>query len=454
MRSARLRLGIMELDLAGFTPPPSRPARLTSRFRNLHRFLADLGAVSLQFSGVSMKLLRARLVLPISSAPIEDGFVRVEGEEITDFGPWRDDLGDAENLGDVILMPGLINAHCHLDYTVMRGAILRQPDFPSWVRRINELKRTLTDDDNLASIAKGFDELKMWGTTSVFNIEAFPELMVRMPAPPIRTWWFYELLDIRNRIHTEDVVAGALSFFESRPGWLGGFGLSPHAPYTASAKLYELTRFASEKYSMPWTTHLAETDEEFEMFMRASGPLHDFLKKLGRDMSDTGGVTPTGRMLTNGLVPHGGILAHMNCLSESDYALLAERKADIHVVHCPNCHEYFERPRFELERLREIGIPISLGTDSLASNKSLNLFDEMRQLHRTHPAISAKDAVEMITLTPARAIGLQGKLGEISKGALADLIAIPCTDPAEDAYEAVRANREKISWMLVNGHRT
>ncbi len=255
----------------------------------------------------------------------------------------------------------------------------------------------------------------MWGTTSVFNIEAFPELMVRMPAPPIRTWWFYELIDIRNRIHTEDVVAGALSFFESRPGWLGGFGLSPHAPYTASAKLYELTRFASEKYSMPWTTHLAETDEEFELFMRASGPLHDFLKKLGRDMSDTGGVTPTGRMLSNGLVPHGGILAHMNCLADSDYELLAERAGDIHIVHCPNCHEYFERPRFELERLLEIGVPVSLGTDSLASNKALNLFDEMRQLHRTHPTVSAKDAVEMITLKPARAIGLPGKLGEISR---------------------------------------
>jgi len=144
----------------------------------------------------------------------------------------------------------------------------------------------------------------------------------------------------------------------------------------------------------------------------------------------------------------------MNCLADSDYELLADRAGDIHIVHCPNCHEYFERPRFELERLLEIGVPVSLGTDSLASNKALNLFDEMRQLHRTHPAVSAKDAVEMITLKPARAIGLPGKLGEISKGALADLIAIPYGGAADDVYEAVRANREKIAWMLVNGQRT
>ena len=140
--------------------------------------------------------------------------------------------GEVEDLGDSILMPGLINAHCHLDFTVMRGAILQQENFPNWVRRINDLKRTLSDDDYLQSISDGFAELRHWGTTSVFNIESFPELMVRMPPPPIRAWWFYELIDVRNRIHTEDVVAGALTFFDKHPNWMGGFGLSPHAPYT------------------------------------------------------------------------------------------------------------------------------------------------------------------------------------------------------------------------------
>ncbi len=186
-----------------------------------------------------------------------------------------------EDLGDCILMPGLINAHCHLDFTVMRGAILQQESFSHWVRRINDLKRTLTDEDYLQSIFNGFAELRRWGTTTVFNIESFPELMVHMPPPLIRAWWFYELIDVRNRIHTEEVVAGALTFFEKHPNWLGGFGLSPHAPYTTSGALYKLAKFCCEKYAMPWTTHLAETDEEFEMFVSASGPLHDFLKSLG-----------------------------------------------------------------------------------------------------------------------------------------------------------------------------
>lgn len=401
----------------------------------------------------SVQTYRARLVLPLSAPPIPDGVVVVQAGRIRAVGRARDFPGaGGEDLGEVILMPGLINAHCHLDYTVMRGAILQQENFPNWVRRINELKRTLTDDDYLASIASGFDELRRWGTTGVFNIESFPELMVRLPAPPLRTWWFYELLDIRNRIHTEDVVAGALTFFDHHPNWLGGFGLSPHAPYTTSGGLYELTKFCSEKYAMPWTTHLAETEEEFEMFVRASGPLHDFLKKLGRRMDDVGGVTPVARLFEGPGVPRGGILAHMNCLSESDYRVLAARR-DVSVVHCPKCHEYFRRPRFALDRLREIGVSVCLGTDSLASNTSLNLFAEMRALRRTHPHISAAELVDMVTRRPARAIGLPGQLGEITPGAHADLIAVPFEGGAADVLEAVVENRAPIEWSLVEGRR-
>jgi aminodeoxyfutalosine deaminase len=397
------------------------------------------------------KSYRARIVLPLSAPPVENGVVRVSGSRIAEVGPWTG--GEpVEDLGDVILMPGLINAHCHLDYTVMRGAILPPSSFSNWVRRINDLKRILTEDDYLKSIADGFSELRRWGTTSVLNIESFPELMLRMPPPPLRTWWFYEMLDIRSRIHTQEVVAGALSFFERRPpGWAGGFGLSPHAPYTASDRLYDLAKAACEKYSMPWTSHVAETDEEFDMFVAGRGRMHDFLKSIGRDMTDCGAVTPLGRLVAAGAIPDGGILVHMNCLAESDYELLARHSRDWSIVHCPNCHAYFDRPRFELERLRALGFPISLGTDSLASNRTLNLFDEMQTLARACPGLRPAEILDMVTLNPARAIGRAGKLGEITPGAAADLIAIPYDGPAEGAVDAVVANRSRVDWMLVNG---
>ena len=133
-----------------------------------------------------MTTLRARIVYPVSAPPIEGGMVGIEQGKIAAMEKW--DGREATDLGDVILMPGLINAHCHLDYSVMRGAILSNMSFSHWVRRINDLKRTLSDADYLASIQSGFDELLRHGTTSVFNIESFPELMVRMPSPPIRSW--------------------------------------------------------------------------------------------------------------------------------------------------------------------------------------------------------------------------------------------------------------------------
>ena len=399
----------------------------------------------------SLKTLRSRIVLPLASPPIEDGGGYLDGGRIGGRTGPRSALARGRGPRRIDSHARLINAHCHLDFTIMRGAILQQENFPNWVRRINDLKRTLSDDDYLESIFEGFAELQQWGTTSVFNIESFPELMVRMPPPPIRVWWFYELIDVRRRIHTEEVVAGALTFFERHPNWMGGFGLSPHAPYTTSARLYSLAKFCCEKYAMPWTTHLAESQEEFEMFMSAAGPLHDFLKDLGRSMSDVGGISPVARIFGDRLVPRGGILAHMNCLTDSDFRLLSSRAKDIAVVHCPKCHYYFGRPPFDLERFRSIGISVCLGTDSLASNTSLNLFEEMRHLRRNFPHLSSPEIVDMVTRRPARAIGLSGELGEISPGAYADLIALPYSGALGEVFEAVLHHSEPVRWMMVGG---
>lgn len=400
-----------------------------------------------------MQVLRARTILPISAPPIEDGAVRVENGKITAVGAWKDlATSEALDLGEVVLMPGLINAHCHLDYSDMRGAILSTTDFSQWIRRLNDLKRTQTDDDYVAAISRGLEELRLSGTTTVFNIESFPELLLKIPRPPLRVWWMYELLDIRNRIHTEDVVAGALAFFGGQRNWLGGFGLSPHAPYTTSKALYELTKICCEKYGMPFTTHLAETSDEFAMFVCGEGALHGFLASIGRDMSDTGGITPVAKLLGGNLLPHGALLAHMNVLADSDWDIVSQRSQDFSVVHCPNCHEYFDRPPFPLEEFLSRGVNVCLGTDSLASNRCLNMFAEMRSLRRAHPQVTPQQAVEMATVRGAQAIGQKGRLGEITPGAEADLIALPL-QPGGDVYEALLHFNASVEWTMVGGQR-
>ena len=228
-----------------------------------------------------MRIYRARHLVPMSSPPVEDGAVAVQGDTVAAAGRWADvrrefPTEDTTDLGEVALLPGLINAHCHLDYSGLRHAILPPKNFAEWVGRINALKRTMDADDYLAAIARGFREQARWGTTTILNIESFPELMWKMPAPPLRTWWFYEMIDVRRAIPTEELVAGALLFFqEAAQGhapvdWLGGTGLSPHAPYTASTDLYRLARRCALANRMPWTTHLGESADEQAMFVRGA----------------------------------------------------------------------------------------------------------------------------------------------------------------------------------------
>jgi aminodeoxyfutalosine deaminase len=400
-------------------------------------------------------IIRADTVITNVGAPISDGAVVIDGNTITAVCASSDIqiTGPVLDLGKHVLMPGLVNAHCHLDFTMMRSAISPQRTFTDWIRRINALKRSLSDDDYRAAIAKGFAELRKWGTTTVANIESFPELLIGMEKPPIRTWWFFEMIDVRHRETSEDVVSGAMSFFEKNGDWLGGFGLSPHAPYTASGRLFELTAKVAQKLGMRVTAHVAESHEEWQMFKDGSGAMYDFLLRLGRWMYDCHhDRTPLAHVAHHGCFDgEGWLLAHMNELDASDFALLASLPPNRRpsVVHCPNSHRYFSHNPFPMRKLMEIGIPICLGTDSLASTDSLSLFEEMRTLAKREPWLGAPDILQMATCNGAAALGLNA--GKICVGAVADLIALPYDGKAANVYDAVLAHREPITWMMLNG---
>ena len=400
-------------------------------------------------------ILRARIVVPIHAPPIADGVVVVEGNRITAVGPAADFTGrDIVDLGDVALLPGLINIHCHLDYSMMRHAISPPTSFTAWVKRINALKRSLDDDDYLAAIAKGFAESRRWGTTTIGNIESFPELMPRMAPAPLRIWWFYEMIDIRHRITTEDVVVGALEFFEPRAGALESFGLSPHAPYTASRELYQLANHCAATLPMPLTTHLAESAEELAMFRDARGPLHDFLRDLKRPMTDCGYGPPFGQLWRGGAIDARWILVHMNELTDDDFALLASlpRGGGPHIVHCPGSHRYFGHTRFQYRRLHDLGVNVCVATDSLASTDFLSLLSELRTLRGTDPWLSAEDLLKTVTTNPARALDRADTLGTIAHGALADLIALPVSGSVADVYEEIVSYARPVPWMMVDGN--
>jgi cytosine/adenosine deaminase-related metal-dependent hydrolase len=398
---------------------------------------------------------RCRWLVTMDGKPLENAAFVVEGNRFVDVGPAPQVLsrhpGDVVDLGECIVLPGLINAHCHLDYSSLRGTILPSRNFPQWISRINALKRSLSDADYLFAMELGFAELRRSGVTSVFNIVATPQILPYLPPPRIRTWFFLELIDIRPRPWLDDSAFGSWSFFEPK-NWLGGFGLSPHAPYTASAGLYSAALAAAQTFKMPITTHVSESVSEYEMFAAGKGELFDFLGKMGRPMTDCGQLSPFRALALSGLLPTDALLVHMNELDEADLEVLERGEwRDLSIVHCPKSNRFLHHRPFPMQALRDRSFNICLGTDSLASNDSLNLFSEMRMASRNYSSLSAREWLEMITVKPARAIGLEQSLGRIAPGYLADAINIPFRGGYPSIYEEVLNNRNDVLWMMVDG---
>ena len=394
-------------------------------------------------------IIRARTVVPMASDPIDNGAVAVNNSEITAIGPFdgirRQHGGDVLDLGEMILMPGLINAHCHLDYTVLRGKIAPQTQFADWIRAINAEKAKLSEPDYIASIQAGFSEARRFGTTTIANLTAFPQLVASIEEP-IRSWWFGELIDVRSPEQAEQIVDGAVAHLKSARRW----GLAPHAPFTASPRLYSRCEEIARRENVLLTTHLAESRDEMQMFRDGAGAAFDFLKSIGRSMEDCGGETPVARFLRTRTADDRWIIAHLNELADTDFELL-KAAPKFHIVHCPRSHSFFGHVPFALERLRATGFNVCLGTDSLASNSDLSLFAEMRDLIQKKPGVPPREVLEMATVNGARAINQRDSLGVIQPGARADLIALPDAGAASSVFERIIAFALPVPWMMGNG---
>ena len=402
-------------------------------------------------------IVRARAIVTMDGPPIENGAVAISGDRIGDVGKFDQiktrNSGPVVDLGERALLPGLINAHCHLDYTCLRGKIPRQKSFTDWIQAINSEKSKLATEDYVASINEGFAEAQGFGTTTIANLTGFPELIREFPDPPIRTWWFAELIDVRSPNQTNQIVASALEELK----FAQDYGLAPHALFTASKNLYQRCEEADANVLL--TTHLAESREEMEMFRDGSGPLYEFMKGIGRPMDDCGDGTPLMRFMTaKDSSPslrfarnnNDWLVVHLNELSESDFELLEKMNTRFHVVHSPRSHQYFGHSPFPFERLHALGFNVCLGTDSLASNESLSLFAEMRMFQRSVPESSPETILEMVTVNPASALRQHNSLGRIRPGFRADLIAIPWSERG-DLFEHIVAFDGGIDWAMING---
>jgi aminodeoxyfutalosine deaminase len=398
-------------------------------------------------------ILRARYVLPMDQPPIEDGAVAIDGDRILAVGKSAEiraaHPGEVRDLGDRVLAPGLINAHCHLDLTRLRGEVEWRGSFIEWALQLVAAKKLHSEKDYLSAYAMGMDQLIRSGTTTVIDITSTPATLHHILPTKLRVWWCLELIDYNRAEGARALVNQALEFMAAHPNVRGGFGLSPHAPYTASAELYRLSAQAVRDRNTLLVTHLAESQEEDDMIRRGTGAMYDYFVRAERDMGDFKRVGPTQLLSEYGVLDPHCLLAHANYLTPLDVALLKQSGA--HVVICPKTHRFFQRGTPLLATLRDMGINVCLGTDSMASNDTLSMLDEMQTLARLFPRMSAQNLLEMATVCAAKALNQGDRLGKIAPGAWADLIAAPVESAGGDPYEAIVYADKTVSFTMVGG---
>jgi aminodeoxyfutalosine deaminase len=393
------------------------------------------------------KLLRARLVYPVSSAPIDNGAVLIHEGLIQEVGPYSDlskqHSVPTEDLGEVTLLPGLVNAHCHLDYTNMAGLISppAKNAFPDWIKNILALKAHWSYTEFAQSWVNGARQLLDSGVTTVGDIEAVPELLPdAWDATRLHVVTFLEMTGVRSGHQPVQIFTNALAWgarLHSRKKV--HYHYSPHALYSTPPALIHHVAKHLQVENFIASIHLAESQPEWDMYQNSAGPLYDWLKGQ-RPMDDTGGRSPIQQAHRLGALSRNLLAIHCNYLAEGDAELLAAN--NVTVVHCPRSHQYFQHAPFPYDELARASVKIALGTDSLASalpengrTPTLNFWKDLQLFARNHPSVSPETILRMATQNGARALWTE--CGELTPGFQADLIAIPYSGPYAETAGAL-----------------
>ena len=374
----------------------------------------------------------ARWVLPISRPPLEHATVVEDAGRIAYVGPRRDaPPGVDVDLGDVALTPGLVNAHTHLELTVMRG-FLEDLEFRSWIFRLTRARReALSPDALFDSACAGIAEGLMAGITTYADTNDSGAPFRALRAMGARGISYQEVFG-PDPAQCAESVAGlrvkveALRLDETS---LVRAGVSPHAPYSVSDTLFEATSAYARAESLPIAVHIAESEDESSLVQQALGGWAESHRARGLTVVPRAG-SPIRLLERTHVLEARPLLIHCVRADADDVRLIARH--DCAVAHCPASNAKLGHGIAPLAELLRAGVRVGLGSDSVASNNRMDLLDEARlailmQRARTSSpnVVTATEVLELATLGGARALGLESDVGSLDVGKSADLAAFP-----------------------------
>lgn len=377
-------------------------------------------------------LIRAAAVAPMDRPMLRDGGVFCASGRIIAVGPYaeiRRSLPPHEeiDLGHALLLPGLINTHTHLELSGCDSADAAGLSFTDWIQTLPARTGRLTDDFEKRlhrALDVGVKQCLRFGVSTVGDITAHPHLTrPLLKFGPLRVASFGEALGLAQaRERFEKSLVRAIDL-EHASDHLR-IGLSPHAPYTVDFAGFAQCVQLSRERQIPLTTHVAETPDEAVFLRELGGGFRAIWEKLGTWSNDvhTFDGSPIAFARAVGLLDTPSILAHCNYCDDNDLALLASGTAS--VAYCPRTHAYFGHRHHRWREMVARGINVTVGTDSCASSPNLNLVDDLRVLWKqTGHAIESDEIWKLITTNAAKSLQIDGRLGSITPGKLADLTA-------------------------------
>lgn len=410
-------------------------------------------------SATPISLHRAAWVIPVDLPPIHDGAVAVRGDTIIDVGAYGDLRAEMPSgtvtvdHGDSALMPAVVNAHTHLELTGMEGRIpLPQPGFPAWVEEVFRQRASSDTRTLLEGAGKGLGLLASAGTCLCGDITNSTATLNDERTQPPKRQAFLELIGFD---------CGALSVALQRAvsgvdtaGVLEGEGVSlaAHATYSTSAAVIQQAKEWCRSRDRVFSIHVAEHEEEIEFLLTGSGYCRQLLKTLGRWVEGWSppAKSPAAYLDSLGALDKRTLFVHAVHMTESDWETVARRGCA--VCFCPRSNHYLGTGKADIESAIASGIPVALGTDSLASNVDLNLFAEAAFCLDQYPRLHPDAVLSIMTLGGARALGRQNLLGSLAAGKAAAMIAIPAeagVHAAQLSESIIHMGKEgAVAWAL------
>jgi cytosine/adenosine deaminase-related metal-dependent hydrolase len=387
--------------------------------------------------------LRARWVLPCAGddRPIDGGIVTVREGRIVSVGTVTDlPAALVQDLGDVALLPGLVNAHTHLEFSDLAAPLGRPGQALSqWIGEVVAYRRA-KPTSGCTALERGYEECRASGAVAVGEISTRLEDATFAPPGLVR---FHEVIcPVAERW---PAVLSELIERLSQPS-TARQGISPHAPYTLTWSVFdELVHLATDR-NFPWAMHLAESPEELELLATGGGGFRTLLESAGV-WSDTArplGLAPVDYLRRLAAAPQS-LVVHGNYLDEPAWRFLAEHADRMAVVYCPRTHAYFGHQPYPLAQMLTAGVRVCLGTDSRASNPDLNLFSELQFAVRQHSDVSPRQLLQMATTAAADFFQQADMPCGITAAAAAQLVAVqlPSTCIA-DPYELLADEQARV----------